>query len=316
MTAISKTSFQKQIKAVTEPLPGSIAYPTTYKLSVKKKFEGFNIIDFFLTIVPRSNKEIWHTKIKNQSLLINGKPANLLSTLKGGDITQHNSEPRKEPWINDDIKLLYDDEEIMIINKPAPLPMHPSGRFNKNSLTKILTLAFPEEDFKIVHRLDANTTGVVVLAKNKEIAESIASQFKNKSTQKTYLAKIEGIPSEDYFSTNTKIGLEKSAGGGRESDCNGIEAFTEFKVLERNVKENNTLLEVKPHTGRTNQIRLHLANLNLPIIGDHGYKDRDYFKNNPLTYNDDCLCLHAWKLNFYYKGEHLTIEAPIPKKFS
>ena len=312
---ISTSYFNQQIKAVTEPLPGSIAYPTQYKLPVKKKYEGLNIIDFFLELVPRSDKEIWLTKIKNQTLLINGKPATENTIIKGGDITQHTSEPKAEPWVNSKIELLFSDENIIIINKPAPLPMHPSGRFNKNSLTEILKLAFPEEDLKIIHRLDANTTGIVILARNKEIVKSIGEQFENKSTQKTYLALVEGIPTEDYFNTNTKIGIQKTAGGGRASNDDGIDAYTEFKVLERYPVKNMTLLEVTPHTGRTNQIRLHLASLNHPIVGDHGYKDINYFKKNPLTYASDCLYLHAWKLNLYHNNKPFLIEAPIPEKF-
>lgn len=312
---ISKTYFKQQIKAATEPLPGSTPYKTHYKLPVKKKYEGMNIVDFYLTLVPRSNRTLWQEKINNHNLWINGKKAHLKSIVKGGDITAHFSEPKSEPEVSTHIELLYSDENILIINKPAPLPMHPSGRFNKNSLTEILKLAFPKEDLKIIHRLDANTTGIVVLGRNKQIVKNIGEQFENKTTQKKYLALIEGSPTENYFDTNTKIGTDKTAGGGRESSTNGVNAYTEFKVIEKKPELNQTLLEVIPHTGRTNQIRLHLANLGFPIVGDHGYKDLNYFKNNPLTYNTDCLFLHAWKLIFYYNNNNFSIEAPIPEKF-
>lgn len=316
MKAFNPFTFKEQILRITQPLPGSTPYSTHYKLPVKQKYEGYNIIEFFLHVVPRSSKELWLQKIKNKTLLINGKPASQNSILKAGYITEHFSEPKAEPNINNNIELLYSDKDIVIINKPAPLPMHPSGRFNKNSLTEILKLAFPNENFKIIHRLDANTTGIVILGRNKEIIENIGAQFKNKSTKKTYLALIEGKPIKDSFNTNTKIGTHKTAGGGRQSDENGIDAYTEFKVLERYPQRNETLLEVTPHTGRTNQIRLHLTNLNLPIVGDHGYKNTDYFKNNPLTYNTDCLFLHAWRLELHYKNKSFVIEAPIPEKFS
>lgn len=313
---ITQENFSSQILKVTVPLPGSIPMPTHYKLPVKKRYEGLPIIDFFLQLVPRSRKEIWLDKIQNQSLFINGRPATEKTIVKGGDITEHASSPKIEPEVSNAIDLLYIDEDILVINKPAPLPMHPSGRFNRNSLTEILKLAFPKEDLKIIHRLDANTTGIVILGRNKEIVNTIGSQFENKSTQKTYLALVEGIPTEDYFNTNTKIGTDKTAGGGRTSSENGIDAYTEFKVLERRLEHHQTLLEVTPHTGRTNQIRLHLAQLGFPIVGDIGYKDPNYFKTNPLTYNSDCLYLHAWKLSFYHQQNRLTIEAPFPKKFN
>ncbi|NIJ45825.1 23S rRNA pseudouridine1911/1915/1917 synthase [Wenyingzhuangia heitensis] len=312
---INQEYFNSQIHKATQPLPGSIAMPTHYKLPVKKKYEGLFIIDFFLQLVPRSTKDIWLEKINNQTLLINKKPATELTIVKGGDITEHSSAPKTEPWINTTIELLYSDADIFIINKPAPLPMHPSGRFNRNSLTEILKLAFPKEDLKIIHRLDANTTGIVILGRNKEIVKTIGAQFESKQTQKTYLALVEGLPTEDYFNTNTKIGLDKTAGGGRASSENGIDAFTEFKVLERRKSYNQTLLEVTPHTGRTNQIRLHLAQLEFPIVGDIGYKDSNYFKNHPLTYTTDCLFLHAWKLSFKHHNQDFLIEAPCPQKF-
>lgn len=312
---ISQELFNRKIKEVTQPLPGSIPKPTHYRLPVKRKYEGYNIIDFFLEVVPRSTKDTWLDKIKKQNLLINKKPATLESVLKAGYITEHFSAPKTEPEINSNIQLLYSDDDIIIINKPAPLPMHPSGRFNRNSLTEILKLAFPEENFKIIHRLDANTTGIVILGRTKEIVSIIGSQFENKKTQKKYLALVEGMPNENYFNSHTKIGLDKTAGGGRTSSENGIDAYTEFNVLEKRLESNETLLEVIPHTGRTNQIRLHLAQLSFPIVGDEGYKKPEYFKTNPLTYPTDSLFLHAWKITFYHKNQPFVIETEIPEKF-
>lgn len=313
---ISSEFFKDQIQKATTPLPGSIPYKTHYRLPVKKKYEGMNVVDFFLELIPRSDEKLWLDKIEQKTLLINGKPALENSLLKAGYITEHFSKPRAEPTVATNIELLYADENIFVINKPAPLPMHPSGRFNKNSLTEILKLAFPQEDLKIIHRLDANTTGIVILGRNKEIANTIGLQFEKKLTQKTYLALVEGIPKKDEFDTALKIGTEKTAGGGRASSIDGQEAYTEFKVLEKRVQTNQTLLEVTPHTGRTNQIRLHLAQLEHSIVGDIGYKDPNYFKNNPLTYHSDCLHLHAWKLSLRYLDKQQLFTTPIPEKFN
>lgn len=312
---ISSKDFKKAILKASTPLPGSIPYKTHYKLPVKKIYEGMNVVDFFLKLVPRSDKSLWINKINNKTLLINGKPALESSILKAGYITEHFSDPKAEPDVAANIDLLYSDENILILNKPAPLPMHPSGRFNKNSLTEILKLAFPKEDLKIIHRLDANTTGIVILGRNKASVNAIGIQFEKKTTEKKYIALVEGIVKKDKFNSNTKIGIEKTAGGGRSFNTKGQEAYTEFNVLERRPTTNETLLEVIPHTGRTNQIRLHLAHLGHPIVGDIGYKDPNYFKNHPLTYQKDCLFLHAWKLTIDYQSNKLTIEAPIPDKF-
>ncbi len=312
---VNEKDFADAIGKVTRSLPGSIAAPIVYRLPVKKKYEGYNIVDYFVKVVPKVDKSVWINKIVKRSLLLNGIPATLDSIVKGGNITEHQSEPQIEPYVSVDIELVYQDESILVINKPAPLPMHPSGRFNKNSLTEILKLAFPNESFKLIHRLDANTTGLVVLAKNEKVVAEIANQFELKSVHKEYLTLVEGVPEMDEFFSDDKISIEKTSSGGREITGEGIDAYTKFEVLERRIDKRVTLLKVEPFSGRTNQIRVHLSNLGYPIVGDIGYKDSNYFKSNPLTYPTDCLFLHAWKLSFKINNKNMGFEASIPTKY-
>jgi 23S rRNA pseudouridine1911/1915/1917 synthase len=313
--AITKEHFKHAISKVCNPLPGSTPAPTPYKLAVKQKYNGFNILDFFAITVPMVPKEKWIEKIENNNLFIDNKPAKISSKVYGGNITTHFSEPKTEPSVNINIEFIFCDENILVLNKPAPLPMHPSGRFNKNSLTEILKLAFPSENFKIIHRLDANTTGIIILGRTNEAVTAIGKQLQEKTAKKQYIALIEGIPTQKYFSSNTQISLEKTPAGGREISTVGIDAYTEFEVIKTYHKSNRTLLSITPHSGRTNQIRLHLADLNLPILGDFGYKDPNYFKNNPLTYPDDCLYLHAKAISFKYNKKEVTFSADLPDKF-
>lgn len=315
MMAITEEQFKLALAKVTTPLPGSIPAPTPYKLAVKEKYNGFNILDFFAITVPMVPKEKWIEKIENNNLFVDNKPAKISSKVYGGNITTHFSEPKTEPSVNVNIEFVFCDEHILVLNKPAPLPMHPSGRFNKNSLTEILKLAFPSENFKIIHRLDANTTGVIVLGRTNEAANSISQQLQEKTAKKQYLALVEGLPNKKYFSSNTQISLEKTPAGGREISNNGIDAYTEFEVIKTYPEKNRALLSITPHSGRTNQIRLHLANLNHPIVGDFGYIDPNYFKNNPLTYPDDCLYLHAKAISFNYNGKEVTFSTDLPDKF-
>lgn len=312
---ITKEQFKLALAKVCNPLPGSFPAPTPYKLAVKKKYNGFNILDFFAVTVPMVAKEKWIEKIENNNLFIDNKPAKISSKVYGGNITTHFSEPKTEPFINIEFEFIFCDENILVLNKPAPIPMHPSGRFNKNSLTEILKLAFPSEDFKIIHRLDANTTGVIILGRTNEVVNSISKQLQEKTAKKQYLALVEGLPNKKYFSSNTQISLEKTPAGGREISNNGIDAYTEFEVIKTYPEKNRALLSITPHSGRTNQIRLHLADLNLPIVGDIGYKNPDYFKSNPLTYPDDCLFLHAKAISFKYKNKEITFSADLPTKF-
>ncbi|MCB0401801.1 MAG: RluA family pseudouridine synthase [Flavobacteriales bacterium] len=313
---MDNSTFQQAIRSVSFPIPGSNLERVEYKLSVKKKYEGLNIIDFFCYAVPRSTPEHWREKVVTGNLKVNNHPVSPDYTVSAGDLTSHISEPRTEPDVNINIDLIYACPDFWVLNKPSPLPMHASGRFVRNTLIHILELAFPDEDFKMIHRIDANTTGIVVVGKNREAANFLRQQFENKSIRKEYLALVEGVVTNDQMNLLQSIGQEVVSGGGRKIDTTGKKAETGIEVLER--RENETLLKVTPLTGRTNQIRLHLAESGHPIVGDLGHKNPKYFENNPFTYDDDSLFLHAYKITLQHPGnkEDMTFVAPVPEKFN
>lgn len=314
---MTESEFNKAIETVTRPLPGSTPAAIVYRLPVKQRFHQKNIIDFYCESMPGIPKEIWIEKIKTGNITMNNEPVTIDTLVKAGAITQHSSEPQTEPEVSSQIKLIHYEPDFLVINKPAPLPMHPCGRFAKNSLISILRLAFPEEEFKLIHRIDANTTGLVVIGKTSMATKNINAQFENKTMRKEYLALVEGILDKDHFTSGKPISKELTISGGRNIKETGLDAFTEFKVIARLENKKQSLVCAIPHSGRTNQIRLHLADVGHPIIGDHGYKDPVYFDNNPLTYKDDCLFLHAWKLSFKHPitNEELNFTAEIPGKF-
>ncbi|NQX96886.1 MAG: RluA family pseudouridine synthase [Flavobacteriales bacterium] len=313
---MNKIGFNTAIQKATTPLPGSVAERITYKLSVKKKYEGLSIVDFFLKAVPRSTEQIWLDKLDSDNLKINRKSITKDYKVTAGEVAIHQSEPKTEPPISTNINLVYEDDEIIVLDKPSPHPVHASGRFVRNTLISILDLAFTNKVFKLLHRIDANTTGIIVLAKNKIAANLIQQQFENKTIKKTYAALVEGILTDDYLNLQQGIGTEVLVGGARKIDSSGKIAQTKIEVLER--RKNTTLLKVTPLTGRTNQIRLHLAELKHPIVGDIGHKDKTYFENNPFTYKTDSLFLHAHQLTIVHPTtkKEITFIAPIPEKFN
>ncbi len=314
---MDNSQFNNAIKKATNPLPGSTPASVVYKLSVKKKYEGLTIIEFFSEAVPRSTPQIWIDKVNSQNLTVNGKTVTTNYLVKAGDLAVHTSEPKIEPAVNTAIELLYADEDIWIINKPSPLPVHASGRFKRNTLLEILELAFPNDEFKLLHRIDANTTGIVLIAKNKVAANTIREQFEAKKVKKTYAALVEGIIQENNITSIQSIGNEVLVGGARAIDEQGKKSETEIEVVERRTAKKQTLLKVTPLTGRTNQIRLHLADLGYPIVGDLGHQDKSYFINQPFTYPTDSLFLHAYQISFQHPttGKTLSFEAPLPEKF-
>lgn len=309
-------NFETNIQSHTTPLPGSIPKTIYYKLSVKLRNEGLTILELYSNAFPKVDKQVWIDKIEKGLLTVNGQKCESNLILKAGWLTENIAHNKTEPSVSNKLKLIYEDDTILVINKPSPLPMHPSGRFNRNTLTNFLKLAFPNQTLKIVHRLDANTTGVIVLAKDSETAAQLSLQFQNNTVKKEYLALVEGIIEKDTFVVREKISKTKTASGGREVNDGGLDSETKLTVLERNLENNTTLLKVQPKNGRTNQIRLHLASIKHSIVGDLGYKNSDYFENNPLTYPEDTLFLHAHKIKIFHNGTEKQFIAEIPIKFT
>jgi RluA family pseudouridine synthase len=216
-----------------------------------------------------------------------------------------------EPDVNAEIQVLYEDDAIVVVNKPAPLPMHPCGRFNRNTLTYILQQVYSRQKLRPAHRLDANTTGVVILARTRRVAAVLQPQFKNGTVEKEYIARIAGVPANDRFSSSTRISTEKSPAGARLPDENGQAARTDFQVVER-FADQTTLVNAVPTTGRTNQIRIHLWDLGMPVCGDPLYlADGKLGDVSTRTVDNAHLCLHAHRVTFNHplSGERVTFTA-------
>lgn len=311
--------FKNKINTASNPLPGSVPYTNKRVFSVKGKYNNKTLIEFLTSFLPHIDESHWTEAIDNGRLLVNGFKPWKDQTVMAGERLTHIVPDTVDPDINANISLVYDDEVMMVLNKPAPIPMHACGRFNRNTLLNLLQIAFPNEPFKIVHRLDADTTGIVILAKTADAATKIGKQFEGRTTKKIYLAMVEGLVEQDQFICKESIGKEKTGGGGRKLSSTGLESETIVTVIERDQESNKTLLQVEPKSGRTNQIRIHLASIGHPIVGDKHYSDMsENREDKPLTLEEDSLCLHAWKLtlNHPVSGDEVTFSAPPPEKFT
>jgi len=315
---VMKTSIaehEEQINEVTSPLPGSVPYDNIRPMNVPERFDQQTVLDFVAGLHGHLDLEYWKSECDAGRILYKNKPIAADRMVRGGERYDHLYPATTEPDVNADIRVLFEDHSLVVVNKPAPLPMHPSGRFNRNTLQSILNQVYEPQILKPAHRLDANTSGVVVLSRTRSIASRVQPQFEDRSAKKVYLARVLGHPEADQFRSETRISRTASQAGLRLPDPNGHEAMTEFRVLSRDT-DGTALLEVRPLTGRTNQIRLHLWDLGLPIVGDPGYlPDRKLGEKQTLAIDDAPLCLHAWKVTLMHPTKHveITFSAPAPE---
>ena len=222
------------------------------------------------------------------------------------------------------LEVLYEDAHLLVVNKPAGMVVHPSPGNASGTLVNALLTHCPRlsgiggvERPGIVHRLDKDTSGAIVAAKDDVTHRGLARQFADRQVKKRYLAVVSGDVRETTGVVDAAIGrhpvsrqkMSTYTRGGRE-------AVTEFHVLER--FEHHTLVELRPHTGRTHQIRVHMAALGHPLLGDPTYgQSRKAVTRSPLARQLAWFrrqALHAWALGFAHPvtGEPIECRAPLP----
>jgi len=289
------------LRRVSLPLPGSIPYDNVRPIKIPPAQHGTTLLDGLCAIFPQIDRKEWLTRCAlNRFRNEKDEILHATSLLQQGERIKQLFPNNTEPPVNPNIRVLFEDAAIVILNKPAPLPMHPGGRFNKNTLEFFLDCAFKPTRLKPAHRLDANTSGLILCGKNRNIAGRLQPQFERGEVEKTYLARVNGRPSWREFVCEAPISHEPGLVGSRTVDSeNGKMALTKFKVLDTQRDETTTLLEVQPLTGRTNQIRVHLWHLGFPICGDPTYlPNQQLGATQTLNLEEPPLCLHAWKLTF------------------
>ena len=275
-------------------------------------------------VIPILNKNITRAMaqklLDEENILVNGNKIKSSYKVKLNDeIYMQIPEPKETEIIAEDIPLdvLYEDEDIIAINKPKGMVVHPAnGNYTgtlvnallyrcKDSLSGIGGQIRPG----IVHRLDKDTSGVIIVAKNDKAHLNLSEQIKNHKVKKTYIALVRGNIPNDEATIDMPIGRSKKDRKKMDIDKNGKNAITHFKVLER--FDGYTLLKVNIETGRTHQIRVHLMTIGYPIVGDTVYSNG----KNPFKVTGQML--HAKSIEFKHPitGENMKIEAPLPKYF-
>ena len=274
--------------------------------------------------ISNAYKELSRTAIQRLidegKITVNGNETKASYKVQMGDVIkiqegkpiETNIKPQEIP-----LEILYEDKDLIIVNKPKGMVVHPANgnpdgtlvnavmSICKNSLSGIGGELRPG----IVHRLDKNTSGAIIVAKNDKSHINLSNQLKNHEIKKVYIALVKGIVKENEATINIPIARSKQDRKKMAVDAKGKDAITHFKVIQR--FDDCTLLEVKLETGRTHQIRVHLSYIGHPIIGD------DVYSSGKNKWNVVGQCLHAKSLNFKHPitGKQIHVEAELPDYF-
>ena len=277
-----------------------------YKSSVPAKYNGYPIEKYFVSRFSYQSEQEWIAQIREGRITLNGKTAAPGAVIREQDKIVTWAGMRTEPPANRQLEIIYEDRHLRIFNKSAPIPVHPSGRYFQNSMTELLKEVYPDEIPRPVQRLDVGTTGVIVFARTRQAAAFLMDQFKGKNIYKEYLAIVEGTPRQKKFTIDTPIGKIKGSKRGVGADLIGSKpAVTEVQWLS--ACKGGSLLKVIPLSGRTNQIRVHLASNGLPIVNDRIYGQEEN-SNLPLG-------LHAHRIRFKCLDNLLDVTAAPPAYF-
>ncbi len=290
------------------------------KFIVEKENQNTRL-DSYLSL---KNKDISRTMIQKlideENILVNDKKTKASYKVLEGDIVILNEVKPKEISLKaQDIPLdiLYEDKDIIVVNKPKGLVVHPANGNPDGTLVNAI-MSICKESLSgiggqirpgIVHRLDKDTSGVIIIAKNDLAHINLSNQIKNREVKKTYIALVRGVVKENEATIDMPIGRSTKDRKKMEVTKNGKQAITHIKVLER--FKNYTLLEVKIETGRTHQIRVHLSQIGYPIVGDYTYS------NGKNEFGVVGQCLHAKSLKFKHPitNKEMFIQSELPQYF-
>ena len=258
--------------------------------------------------------------IEDGNILVNSAKQKISYKVNSGDKIEITiPEPKKIDLKPQDIKveIVYEDNDIIVVNKPKGLVVHPAvGNLDGTLVNAIMNICKDslsgiggEVRPGIVHRLDKDTTGLLIVAKNDKAHINLSEQIKNREVKKIYIALVRGNIPENEATINMPIGRSTKDRKKMAVVKNGKEAVTHFKVIDR--FKNYTLLEIKIDTGRTHQIRVHMAEIGYPVVGDMVYS------NGKNEFGVEGQMLHAKSLDFKHPitGKNMHLEAELPKYF-
>ncbi len=269
---------------------------------------------------PEFSRSAIQRLLEEKNILVNGKEVKPSYKVQEGDKIVVQELPAKETSIKAQeipLEVIYEDQDMVVINKPKGMVVHPAdGNPDGTLVNAVMALCKGslsgiggEIRPGIVHRLDKDTSGIIMVAKNDLTHIHLSEQIKNHEVKKTYIALVRGIIKEKEATIHMPIARSKKDRKKMAVDKDGKDAITHFKVLKRYDKY--TLLEIRIETGRTHQIRVHMAEIGHPVVGDMVYS------NGKNEFGIEGQMLHARRLEFSHPttGEKMILEAKLPAYF-
>ena len=287
---------------------------------ISEKEEGTRLDKAITLLNDEITRATAQKLLEDNKVLVNGKiekPSYKVKVLDKIEIEYEKPKDSKLKAENIPLNVIYEDNDIIIINKEKGMVVHP-GNGNPDGTLANAILARCKDSLSgiggeirpgIVHRIDKDTSGIIIVAKNDKAHLNISNQIKEHKTTKTYLALVRGNVKENEATINMPIGRSTKDRKKMAVTKNGKEAITHFKVLKR--FRDYTYLELVIETGRTHQIRVHMAEIGYPIVGDTTYS------NGKNPFGVEGQMLHAYKIKFVHPstGKEVEYTAELPKYF-
>lgn len=292
------------------------------RISVPRECDGWRLDHFLKRRIGRLSRTRIQEIISTQITLL-GRRARPAISVRVGEIVFLERPAPKEPDVPRYFDVLYEDEAVLVIDKPAGLPMHTTAKFWRNTLVAVLRERFPGEHTEICHRIDRETSGVMLIARTPEAGSRLKSAFAGRRISKRYLALCKGSPPDAGVIDQPIKLLETPTHLMMGLAADGVRAVTRFEVVRRFAAQ--ALLAVTPETGRQHQIRVHLASLGYPLVGDklYGAGEQYFMEACDTGISSDLLArfdglarhaLHAERLTFAHPttGDPTTVVSPLP----